>query len=506
MNPKNASQMTYCPTARWIDWSHVGLWVGIRYWVRENTVPRIPSAKIRALSSYRSSRNRPMMAAGEVGSRDKLCSERGFSSAVRVAVRRGVADGAVRVASRRRRALLRVRRMGDAAPVCRDCRGTSRGPPGRWPVRREPHGQDFHRGSDRPRIPGPPERERHPRDLGSGTVYTTPPRRRHDPRRRHRDVPRAGPVLPRVQRGTSVLGRGVAHGTRGPRRRARGPDDRDPVPRGPRAAVSRAPATLHVRGSERRQAVPRSIDRLRPAGPVGGPPAGRSTGNRGVGEPGVPRAYHRTAGGAHRFRWTRRVPRDPHRVHGRAGLRVVPRRARGHLGVGRPRQVRRGPRGAAGRARRAGHPSTGKGLPPLGPRFRRTADAARGEQRLAREMGAAFYWSRGARGPTGTGRLSAARRRSDGGPRNSAARLPRGLPRVRRGPRNERDDVAEPARGDRARLRRQGTRSGGDLPRGRHSRNHASRARRVAPVPLIRTTRSSFARPGETFIWSGLVW
>src|SRR5438309_2425172 len=132
MNPKNASQMTYCPTAAWIDWSHVGLWVGIRYWVRENTVPRIPSAKIRALSSYRSSRNRPMVAAGEEGSRDKLCSERGFSSAVRVAVRRGVADGAVRIASRRRRALLRVRRMGDAAPVRRDRRGTSRGPPGRW--------------------------------------------------------------------------------------------------------------------------------------------------------------------------------------------------------------------------------------------------------------------------------------------------------------------------------------------------------------------------------------
>src|SRR2546427_11731 len=166
MNPKNASQMTYCPTAAWIDWSHVGLWVGIRYWVRENTVPRIPSAKIRALSSYRSSRNRPMVAAGEEGSRDKLCSERDFSSAVRVAVRRGVADGAVRIASRRRRALLRVRRMGDAAPVRRDRRGTSRGPPGRWPVRREPHGQDFHRGSDRPRVPGSTERERPPGDLG----------------------------------------------------------------------------------------------------------------------------------------------------------------------------------------------------------------------------------------------------------------------------------------------------------------------------------------------------
>src|SRR5439155_1755789 len=160
----------------------------------------------------------------------------------------------------------------------------------------------------------------------------------------------------------------------------------------------------------------------------------------------------------------------------------------------------------ADRARRAGHPSTGRGLPPVGPRFRRTADAARGEQRVAREMGAAFHWSRGARGPTGMGRLSAARRRSDGGPRNPAARLPRGLPRVRRGPRHERDDVAEPARGDRARLRRQGTRHGGNVPRGRHPRDHASRARRVASVPLIRTTRSSFARPGETFIWSRLVW
>src|SRR2546426_936167 len=409
--------MTYCPTAAWIDWSHVGLWVGIRYWVRENTVPRIPSAKIRALSSYRSSRNRPMVAAGEEGSRDKLCSERGFSSAVRVAVRRGVADGAVRIASRRRRR-----------------------------------------------------------------------------------------VLPRVQRGTSDRRSGVAQGARGPRRRARGPDDRVPVPRGAGAAGSRAPATLHVRGSEPRQAVPRRVDRLRAAGPVGGPPAGRSTGNRGVGETGVAGTRYRPAGGAHRFRWTRRVLGDPHRVHGRAGLRAVPRGPRGRVGVGRPPQVRRGPRGAADRPRRAGHPSTGKGLPPVRARFRRTADAARGEQRVAREMGAAFHWSRGARGPTGTGRLSAARRRSDGGPRNSAARLPRGLPRVRRGPRHERDDVAEPARGDRARLRRQGTRHGGNVPRGRHPRDHASRARRVAPVPLIRTTRSSFARPGETFIWSGLVW
>src|SRR2546425_6323044 len=389
MNPKNASRMTYCPTAVWIDWSHVGLWVGIRYWVRENTVPRIPSAKIRALSSYRSSRNRPMVAAGEEGSRDKLCSERGFSSAVRVAVRRGVADGAVPVASRRRRALLRVRRMGDAAPVRRNRRGTSRGPPGRWPVRREPHGQDFHRGSDRPRVPGSTERERPPGDLGSGAVHPAPPRRRHDPRRRHRDVPRAGPVLPRVQRGTSVLGRGVAEGARGPRRRARGPDDRTPVPRGAGAAGTRAPATLHVRGSEPRQAVPRRVDRLRTAGAMGGPPAGRSTGNRGVGETWVAGTRHRPAGGAHRFRWTRGVPRDPHRVPGRAGLRAVPRRARGHLGVGRPPQVWRGPRGAADWARRAGHPSTGKGLPPVRSRLRRTADAARGEQRLAREMGAA---------------------------------------------------------------------------------------------------------------------
>src|SRR5256886_16825041 len=189
MNPKNASQMTYCPTAAWIDWSHVGLWFGIRYWVRENTVPRIPSEKIRALSSYRSSRNRPMVAAGEEGSRDKLCSERGFSSAVRVAVRRGVADGAVRIASRRRRALLRVRRMGDAAPIRRDRRGTSRGPPGRWPVRREPHWQDLHRGSDGASVPGSPECKRPPGDLGPGPVHPAPPPRPTEPPRRSRHCP-----------------------------------------------------------------------------------------------------------------------------------------------------------------------------------------------------------------------------------------------------------------------------------------------------------------------------
>src|SRR5436309_793244 len=80
---------------------------------------------------------------------------------------------------------------------------------------------------------------------------------------------------------------------------------------------------------------------------VGCPPAGGSTGNRGVGEVGSSGHGHPGRTGPLRCQWTGLVSRDTNRVHRRGGIRTFSDIGRGIVGLGVAPEVRGGPRDQA---------------------------------------------------------------------------------------------------------------------------------------------------------------